>query len=40
MKIRVKQLLIALVIPLAVGGLATLLSGGMGEYRALNQPPL
>lgn len=40
MKIQVKQLLIALAIPLAVGGLATVLSGGMGDYRAMNQPPL
>lgn len=41
MKQNTKQLLIALAIPLAVGGLATLFSGGgMGEYRALNQPPL
>lgn len=40
MKIRVKQLLIALAIPLAVGGLATLLSGGMGDYQAVIQPPL
>lgn len=38
MKKQVKQLLIALAIPLAVGGLASLLSGGMGQY--LNQPPL
>ncbi len=41
MKQTTKQLLIALAIPLAVGGLATLFSGGgMGEYRNLNQPPL
>ena len=40
MKIQVKQLLIALAIPLAAGGLASLLSGGMGEYRAMIQPPL
>lgn len=40
MKRNVKQLLIALAIPLAVGGLATLFSGGMGTYRSLNQPPL
>lgn len=40
MKQTTKQLLIALAIPLAVGGLATLLSGGMGDYRQLNQPPL
>lgn len=35
-----KTLLIALGIPLAVGGLATLLAGGMGDYRQLEQPPL
>ena len=40
MKENVKKLLIALAIPLAVGGLSWLLSGGMGEYRAMNQPPL
>lgn len=40
MKKNLKTLLIALGIPLAVGGLATLLSGGMGNYRALEQPPL
>ena len=40
MKIDWKKLLIALAIPLAVGGLAALLSGGMGQYRAMNQPPL
>ena len=28
------------VIPLAVGGLSALVSGGMGGYEALNQPPL
>ena len=40
MKKNVKQLLIALVLPLAVGGLSWLLSGGSGEFRSLNQPPL
>ena len=40
MKTDWKKLLIALGIPLAVGGLAALLSGGMGQYRAMNQPPL
>ena len=40
MKIKVKQLLISLAIPLAVGGLATLLSGGMGDFSEMNQPPL
>ena len=40
MKIQWKKLLICLAIPLAVGGLAALLSGGMGDYKALQQPPL
>lgn len=40
MKMNWKPLLIALAIPLAVGGLATLLSGGMSDYRTLEQPPL
>ena len=40
MKKNVKQLLIALALPLAVGGLSWLLSGGSGEFRSLNQPPL
>lgn len=40
MKINWKKLILCLAIPLAVGGLATLLSGGMGDYRAFNQPPL
>lgn len=40
MKIQWKKLLVCLAIPLAVGGLATLLSGGMGGYKALQQPPL
>ncbi len=35
-----KKRLISWAIPLAVGGLASLLSGGMGNYRVLNQPPL
>ncbi len=35
-----KGLLISLGIPLAVGGLAALVSGGMGSYKTLNQPPL
>ena len=37
---KLKTLLIALAIPLAVGGLSTLISGGMGNYRDINQPPL
>ena len=40
MKPDLKKLLIALAIPLAVGGLATLLSGGVSDYQVLNQPPL
>lgn len=41
MKIQWKKLLISLGIPLAVGGLAALLSGGgMADYGQLNQPPL
>ena len=40
MKLNIKKLLICLAIPLAVGGLSVLLSGGMGDYRQLNQPPL
>ena len=36
----VKMRLLALAIPLAVGGLATLLSGGMDTYKVINQPPL
>lgn len=40
MKIQWKKLLICLAIPLAVGGLAALLSGGMESYKTLNQPPL
>lgn len=35
-----KKRLICWAIPLAVGGLAALLSGGMGSYRVMNQPPL
>ena len=40
MKRSLKIFLIALAIPLAVGGLAVLLSGGMADYKQLNQPPL
>ena len=40
MKRNTKHLLIALAIPLAAGGLGTLLSGGMDTYSALRQPPL
>lgn len=35
-----KTRLIFWAIPLAVGGLAALLSGGMSSYSQLNQPPL
>ena len=40
MKPEIKKLLIALAIPLAVGGLSALLSGGMSDYLVLNRPPL
>ncbi len=41
MKIDWKKLLICLAIPLGVGGLAALLTGGgMGAYAVMNQPPL
>lgn len=40
MKINWKKLLICLAIPLAVGGLAALLSGGMSDYGAMVKPPL
>lgn len=40
MNINWKKLLIYLAIPLAAGGLATLLSGGMDRYQVMNQPPL
>lgn len=40
MNINWKKLLLFLAIPLAVGGLATLLSGGMDSYQVMNQPPL
>ena len=35
-----KKIWLFLAIPLVVGGLATLLSGGMGDYQAMSQPPL
>ena len=35
-----KKLLICLGIPLAVGGLSALISGGMGSYGNFVQPPL
>lgn len=40
MKMNWKKLLIALAIPLAVGGLSALASGGMSDYMQLNRPPL
>ena len=40
MKTHWKKLLICLAIPLAVGGLGALLSGGMESYQVMNQPPL
>ena len=38
--INLKRLVISLLIPLLVGGLAALLSGGFDTYGSLNQPPL
>lgn len=41
MKIDWKKLLISLAIPLGVGGLAALITGGgMSEYGTMNKPPL
>lgn len=40
MKPNVKKLLICLAIPLAVGGLASLLAGGYQDFQQLQQPPL
>ncbi len=40
MKVNVKKLLWNLALPLAVGGLSALLSGGMDNYKGINQPPL
>ena len=40
MKTDWKKLLICLGIPLAVGGLSALISGGMGSYGNFVQPPL
>ena len=40
MKIHWKKLLLCLAIPLAVGGLGALLSGGMSDYGAMVKPPL
>ena len=39
MKPNLKKLLICLAIPLAVGGLSSLLAGGMTDYPQLKQPP-
>ena len=40
MKINWKRFLICLAIPLAVGGLGVLLSGGMSDYGAMEKPAL
>ena len=40
MKINWKKLILCLALPLAVGGLAALLSGGMDLYKELERPPL
>ena len=40
-KINIKSLVICIIIPLAIGGLAALLTmGSMKDFEALNQPPL
>lgn len=40
MKSNIKKLLLSLALPLAVGGLSALVSGGMGDYKVMNRPPL
>ena len=40
MRIDWKKLIACLALPLAVGGLSALVSGGMDAYREMNQPPL
>ncbi len=40
MNVNWKKRLVCWAIPLAVGGLAALLSGGMDTYQVINQPPL
>jgi len=40
MKLQVKKLIIALVVPLGVGGLSALLSGSMAGFQELDAPPL
>jgi len=40
MKPDLKKLILSLAIPLTVGGVAALLSGGMDTYGQLRQPPL
>ena len=40
MKINWKKLILCQALPLAVGGLAALLSGGMDLYKELDRPPL
>lgn len=40
MRINWKRLIFCLALPLGVGGLSALLSGGMDVYSVLNKPPL
>ncbi len=40
MKPNFKKLIPALLLPLAVGGLSALISGGMDDYKTVVQPPL
>lgn len=40
MKKNTKYLITAFLIPLSVGGISTLLSGGMGDFELVKKPPL
>lgn len=40
MKIKKKPFIIAILLPLAVGGLSALLAGGMSDFETVNKPPL
>ena len=40
MKIKKKPFIIAILLPLLVGGLSALLAGGMKEFETVNKPPL
>ncbi len=40
MKLQKKPLIISLLIPLLVGGLSALFTGGMDDFKALQKPPI